>query len=91
MNGFKWELYNINDDWTQADDLAAQMPEKLRDMQQLFIMEAEKYRGLPARRHASGQVHQPRSRATRPAGPSSPIPARSPTCRSRAPSCAQRC
>ena len=47
MNGFKWELYNLDEDWTQANDLAAKMPDKLRDMQQLFIMEAEKYSVFP--------------------------------------------
>jgi hypothetical protein len=47
MNGFPWELYNLEQDWTQADDLAARMPDKLRDMQQRFIMEAEKYRVFP--------------------------------------------
>jgi arylsulfatase len=47
MNGFKWELYDTNKDWTQAHDLAAQMPDKLRDMQQLFTMEAAKYRVFP--------------------------------------------
>lgn len=47
MNSFKWELYNIDEDWTQSNDLAAKMPEKLRDMQQRFILEAEKYRVFP--------------------------------------------
>jgi arylsulfatase len=47
MNGFPWQLYNLQDDWTQADDLAAKMPDKLRDMQQRFIMEAEQYRVFP--------------------------------------------
>jgi arylsulfatase len=47
MNGFPWQLYNLNEDWTQADDLAAKMPDKLRDMQQRFTMEAEKYRVFP--------------------------------------------
>jgi arylsulfatase len=47
MNGFTWELYNINEDWTQANDLAARMPDKLRDMQQLFMMEATKYQVFP--------------------------------------------
>jgi arylsulfatase len=47
MNGFPWQLYNINEDWTQATDLAAKMPDKLRDMQQLFTMQAEKYRVFP--------------------------------------------
>jgi arylsulfatase len=47
MNSFTWELYNLNDDWTQANNLAAQMPDKLRDMQQLFILEATKYQVFP--------------------------------------------
>jgi arylsulfatase len=47
MNAFKWELYNLGDDWTQAKDLAASEPDKLRDMQQLFIMQAEKYNVFP--------------------------------------------
>ncbi|MDD5322692.1 MAG: arylsulfatase [Methylococcales bacterium] len=47
MNGFKWELYNLKEDWTQSNDLAAQMPDKLRDMQQLFTMEAAKYQVFP--------------------------------------------
>jgi arylsulfatase A-like enzyme len=47
MNGFPWQLYNLQEDWTQATDLAAKMPDKLRDMQQRFTMEAEKYRVFP--------------------------------------------
>ena len=47
MNSFPWELYNLNEDWTQANDLAAKMPDKLRDMQQLFTMEATKYQVFP--------------------------------------------
>ncbi len=47
MNDFKWELYNLNEDWTQATDIAAKMPDKLRDMEQLFVMQAEKYRVFP--------------------------------------------
>jgi arylsulfatase A-like enzyme len=47
MNGFPWELYNLTEDWTQANNLAAKMPEKLRAMQQLFAMEATKYQVFP--------------------------------------------
>jgi arylsulfatase len=47
MNGFKWELYDLTKDWTQANDLAAKMPDKLRDMQQAFLVQAEKYQVLP--------------------------------------------
>jgi hypothetical protein len=41
-----WELYGP-DDWTQARNLAAEQPEKLRDLQRLFIIEATKYDVLP--------------------------------------------
>jgi arylsulfatase len=47
MNDFKWELYDLTQDWSQADDLAAKMPDKLRDMEQLFAMEATKYNVFP--------------------------------------------
>jgi arylsulfatase len=42
----RWELY-APDDWTQAHDLAGEMPEKLRDLQRLFLIEAVKYNVLP--------------------------------------------
>jgi arylsulfatase len=42
-----WELYDTNTDWTQARDLAAEMPEKLAELQELFLEEARKYNVLP--------------------------------------------
>jgi arylsulfatase len=47
INGVKWELYNIGEDWTESNDLAASNPDKLRDLQQLFWVEAQKYQVLP--------------------------------------------
>jgi len=47
MNDFKWELYNLSDDWSQAKDVAAENADKLRDMQQIFAMEATKYNVFP--------------------------------------------
>jgi hypothetical protein len=41
-----WELYGP-DDWTQANDLAAEQPEKLAELQRLFIIEAGKYNVFP--------------------------------------------
>jgi arylsulfatase len=35
-----WELYNLDDDWTQANDLAADQPEKLAQMREYFAIEA---------------------------------------------------
>jgi arylsulfatase len=41
-----WELYSP-DDWTQAHDLSKEMPEKLHELQRLFLIEAVKYNVLP--------------------------------------------
>ncbi|HEY7313745.1 MAG TPA: arylsulfatase [Gemmataceae bacterium] len=42
-----WELYNLDDDFSQADDLAAKEPEKLKELQAKFLEEAKKYDVLP--------------------------------------------
>ena len=42
-----WELYNVNEDFSESTDLSAANPEKLKEMQALFMKEAEKYRVLP--------------------------------------------
>jgi arylsulfatase A-like enzyme len=41
-----WELYGP-DDWTQAHNLAAENPQKLADMQRLWLIEAVKYNVVP--------------------------------------------
>jgi arylsulfatase len=43
----KWELYNIDEDWSQANDLAAKNPQKLEAMKTLFIEESKKNKNLP--------------------------------------------
>ena len=43
----RWELYDTTTDWTQAHDLAAEQPEKLHELQRLFLIEATKYNVLP--------------------------------------------
>lgn len=43
----QWELYNLEEDWTQANDLAAKMPEKLAEMKSLFLVESAKNLNLP--------------------------------------------
>ena len=42
-----WELYNLEEDWTQANDLAAQMPEKVAQFKEIFLIEAAKNKVLP--------------------------------------------
>jgi arylsulfatase A-like enzyme len=46
-NADRWELYDGSKDWSQAHDLAAEMPEKLAELQQLFMVEAAKYKVFP--------------------------------------------
>jgi arylsulfatase A-like enzyme len=42
-----WELYDTTKDWSQAHDLSEQFPEKLHELQRLFLIEATKYNVLP--------------------------------------------
>jgi arylsulfatase A-like enzyme len=42
-----WELYNLEEDWSQANDLAQQMPEKVERLKEIFIVEATKNKALP--------------------------------------------
>jgi arylsulfatase len=42
-----WELYDTNTDWTQANDVAKEQPQKLTELQRLFLIEAVKYGVLP--------------------------------------------
>src|SRR6266705_432510 len=42
-----WELYDLTKDWTQSNDVAAANSKKLKEMQDLFWVEAAKYNVLP--------------------------------------------
>jgi arylsulfatase A-like enzyme len=42
-----WELYHLDKDWSQAHDLAAQMPEKLAQLKDIFLVEATRNQVLP--------------------------------------------
>jgi hypothetical protein len=44
---YNWELYNIADDYSESTNVAAQRPDKLRELQTLFLEEAQKYQVLP--------------------------------------------
>jgi arylsulfatase len=47
ISGYNWELYHVAEDPTQSKDLAAQMPDKLKELQDLFYAEAAKHDVLP--------------------------------------------
>jgi len=42
-----WELYDTNTDWSQAKNLAKEMPDKLHYLQRLWLIEATRYNVLP--------------------------------------------
>ena len=42
-----WELYNLEEDYSQANDLADEMPKKLRELQDIFMVQAAKNNVLP--------------------------------------------
>nr|WP_231663729.1 arylsulfatase [Pseudanabaena sp. 'Roaring Creek'] len=43
----KWELYHIDRDFSESQDLAQEHPQKLAELQGLFLKEAKKYQVLP--------------------------------------------
>lgn len=59
-----WELFDLSKDWTQSNDLAAQNPEKLKEMQALFMAEARKYQVLPLDNSSASRMVLPRPSAT---------------------------
>jgi arylsulfatase A-like enzyme len=61
---YKWELYNLTEDYSQANDLAAKMPGKLKEMQKLFSQEAAKYNVLPLNNDTFARALAPRPSAT---------------------------
>jgi arylsulfatase A-like enzyme len=64
VNGYKWELYNIAEDYSENNDLAAKMPDKLREMQELFFVEAAKYNVFPLDNSVLSRIIAPRPSAT---------------------------
>jgi len=63
VNGYKWELYHITEDFTQNNDLADKNPDKLKEMQALFLTEAAKYNVLPLDNTAFVRLQTPRPSA----------------------------
>ena len=64
VNAYKWELYDLTKDYSQANDLAAKMPDKLKEMQALFLQEAAKYNVLPLNNSTFARAIEPHPSAT---------------------------
>jgi arylsulfatase A-like enzyme len=61
---YKWELYNLTEDYAQFNDLAAKMPDKLKEMQTLFNQEAAKYQVFPLDNRTFARAVEPRPSTT---------------------------
>ncbi len=64
VNGMKWELFDLNKDWTESNNLAATHPDKLKELQNLFWVEAKKYQVLPLDASALTRFVTPRPSIT---------------------------
>lgn len=56
----KWELYNIDEDFSESKNLAAEYPEKLEEMKKIFDEEAEKYHVYPLDDRGTGRLVSPK-------------------------------
>jgi arylsulfatase A-like enzyme len=64
LNNCTWELFDLNKDWTQSEDLASKNPTKLKEMKDLFLQEARKFQVLPLDGSVATRVVQPRPNIT---------------------------
>lgn len=63
-NDFKWELYDLRNDWTQNKNLAATETKKLQEMQDLLWIEISKYQVLPLDSSVAARLVAPRPSLT---------------------------
>jgi arylsulfatase A-like enzyme len=64
VNGYAWELYNLTEDFSENNDLAATHPDKLAELKELFMQEAVKYDVLPLDNTVVARLLAPRPSAT---------------------------
>jgi arylsulfatase A-like enzyme len=64
VNNVTWELYDLSKDWTQANDVAAAHPEKVKELAKLFLDEARKYDVLPLDASVATRLAAPRPNIT---------------------------
>lgn len=57
---YQWELYNVDEDWTQNHDLVAKYPDKLKELQALLWTELEKYHALPLNASSFSRLGTPK-------------------------------
>ena len=64
LNNQVLELYNLNEDFTQSNNIAKKYPEKVKELKKIFIQEAEKYQVFPMDASVATRLAQPRPSIT---------------------------
>ena len=64
LNNVTWELYNLDKDYSQVDDLAAKYPEKVEELKKVFLEQAKKYHVLPLDASVAARIVAPRPNIT---------------------------
>jgi arylsulfatase len=64
VNGMTWELFDLAHDWTQNNNVASANPAKLKELQDMFWVEAKKYQVLPLDASALTRFIAPRPSIT---------------------------
>ena len=64
LNNQKLELYNLNQDFSQSQNLAAQHPDKVKELKKMFIAEAKKYQVFPMDASVAARIVAPRPNIT---------------------------
>ncbi|MGN6643747.1 MAG: sulfatase-like hydrolase/transferase, partial [Verrucomicrobiota bacterium] len=64
LNNQVLELYNLDQDFSQSQDLAAQYPDKVKELKQMFIEEAKKYQVFPMDASVAARMVAPRPNIT---------------------------
>ena len=64
LNNQVFQLYNLNSNFNQTDDVAAKNPQKVKEMRGQFLAEAQKYHVLPMDASVAGRIVAPRPNIT---------------------------
>ncbi len=64
LNNVEWELFNLDTDYSQVTDIAAQHPDKVAELKQVFYEEAKKYNVLPLDASVAARIVAPRPNIT---------------------------
>jgi arylsulfatase A-like enzyme len=64
LNNQVFQLYNLNNNWNQTDDVAAKYPQKVKELRTKFVAEAKKYQVLPMDASVAARIVAPRPNIT---------------------------